>query len=386
MEDSIAGIEGVDVLTSISRPEQSQITVRFRLDREPDSAAADVRDRVSRVRQRLPQDVNEPVIAKVEADATPVIWLAFSSDTMSPLDITDFVSRNIKPKIQTLPGAADVRIFGERRYAMRIWLDPERLAAFRLTPLDVEDALRRQNVEIPSGRIESAQREFTVVSRTDLQRAQEFEQVIVKTVNNYAVRIGDVAKVRIAPQDERSIVRLNGRDAISVGIIKQATANPLVLSNAVRQQLPSIQADLPPGVSVQIANDNSVFIDRSIKSVLRTTLESVALVAIVILVFLHSFRASLIPLITIPVCLVTTFGLMYAAGFTINTLTLLAMVLAIGLVVDDAIVVLENIYRHVEEGMSPTAAAFKGLHSLHTRMVPAMKEHFALSREARHWH
>jgi len=361
MEDSIAGIEGVDVLTSISRPEQSQITVRFKLDREPDSAAADVRDRVSRVRQKLPADVLEPVIAKVEADATPVIWLAFSSDTMSTLDITDFVSRNIKPKIQTLPGAADVRIFGERRYAMRIWLDPERLAAFRLTPLDVEDALRRQNVEIPSGRIESSQREFTVVSRTDLQRASEFEQVIVKTVNNHTVRISDVARVVIAPQDERTLVRLNGRDAISVGIIKQATANPLVLANAVRAQLPNIQSDLPPGVSVQIANDNTVFIDRSIKSVYRTILEAVALVAIVIIVFLHSLRASLIPLITIPVCLITTFALMLAAGFTINTLTLLAMVLAIGLVVDDAIVVLENIYRHIEEGMSPTAAAFKGV-------------------------
>jgi len=361
MEDSIAGIEGVDVLTSISRPEQSQITVRFKLDREPDSAAADVRDRVSRVRQKLPTDVLEPVIAKVEADATPVIWLAFSSDTMSTLDITDFVSRNIKPKIQTLPGAADVRIFGERRYAMRIWLDPERLAAFRLTPLDVEDALRRQNVEIPSGRIESSQREFTVVSRTDLQRASEFEQVIVKTVNNHTVRIRDVARVVIAPQDERTLVRLNGRDAISVGIIKQATANPLVLANAVRAQLPNIQSDLPPGVSVQIANDNTVFIDRSIKSVYRTILEAVALVAIVIIVFLHSLRASLIPLITIPVCLITTFALMLAAGFTINTLTLLAMVLAIGLVVDDAIVVLENIYRHIEEGMSPTAAAFKGV-------------------------
>jgi multidrug efflux pump len=361
MEDSIAGIEGVDVLTSISRPEQSQITVRFKLDREPDSAAADVRDRVSRVRQKLPTEVLEPVIAKVEADATPVIWLAFSSDTMSTLDITDFVSRNIKPKIQTLPGAADVRIFGERRYAMRIWLDPERLAAFRLTPLDVEDALRRQNVEIPSGRIESSQREFTVVSRTDLQRASEFEQVIVKTVNNHTVRIRDVARVVIAPQDERTLVRLNGRDAISVGIIKQATANPLVLANAVRAQLPNIQNDLPPGVSVQIANDNTVFIDRSIKSVYRTILEAVALVAIVIIVFLHSLRASLIPLITIPVCLITTFALMLAAGFTINTLTLLAMVLAIGLVVDDAIVVLENIYRHIEEGMSPTAAAFKGV-------------------------
>jgi multidrug efflux pump len=280
---------------------------------------------------------------------------------MSTLDITDFVSRNIKPKIQTLPGAADVRIFGERRYAMRIWLDPERLAAFRLTPLDVEDALRRQNVEIPSGRIESSQREFTVVSRTDLQRASEFEQVIVKTVNNHTVRISDVARVVIAPQDERTLVRLNGRDAISVGIIKQATANPLVLANAVRAQLPNIQNDLPPGVSVQIANDNTVFIDRSIKSVYRTILEAVALVAIVIIVFLHSLRASLIPLITIPVCLITTFALMLAAGFTINTLTLLAMVLAIGLVVDDAIVVLENIYRHIEEGMSPTAAAFKGV-------------------------
>ncbi len=361
MEDSIAGIEGVDVLTSISRPEQSQITVRFKLDREPDSAAADVRDRVSRVRQKLPTDVLEPVIAKVEADATPVIWLAFSSDSMSTLDITDFVSRNIKPKIQTLPGAADVRIFGERRYAMRIWLDPERLAAFRLTPLDVEDALRRQNVEIPSGRIESNQREFTVVSRTDLQRASEFEKVIVKTVNNHTVRISDVARVVIAPQDERTLVRLNGRDAISVGIIKQATANPLILANAVRAQLPDIQKELPPGVSVQIANDNTVFIDRSIQSVYRTILEAVALVAIVIIFFLHSLRASLIPLITIPVCLITTFALMLAAGFTINTLTLLAMVLAIGLVVDDAIVVLENIYRHIEEGMSPTAAAFKGV-------------------------
>jgi len=175
LEDSIAGIEGVDVLTSISRPEQSQITVRFRLERDPDSAAADVRDRVARVRQRLPQDADEPVISKVEADAFPIIWLAFSSDTLGPLQVSDYANRFVKPRLQTLPGAADVRIFGERQYAMRIWLDPDRLAAFRLTPLDVEDALRRQNVEIPSGRIESQQREFTVVSQTDLQRPEEFE-------------------------------------------------------------------------------------------------------------------------------------------------------------------------------------------------------------------
>ena len=360
LEDSIAGIEGVDVLTSISRPEQSQITVRFRLERDADSAAADVRDRVARVRQRLPQDADEPVIAKVEADANPIIWLAFSSDSMNPLDISDYVNRNVKPRIQTLPGAADVRIFGERAYSMRIWLDPERLAAYRLTPQDVEDALRRQNVEIPSGRIESSQREFTVVSQTDLQRVSEFESVVVRTINGYPVRIRDVAKVGIAPKNERSIVRLNGRSAVSVGVVKQATANPLTLAQALRAELPNIQRDLPPGVTIQIANDNTVFIDRAIQSVYRTILEAVALVALVIFVFLHSLRASMIPMVTIPVALVSSFFLMQLAGFSINTLTLLALVLAIGLVVDDAIVVLENVYRHIEEGMSPMAAAFKG--------------------------
>jgi multidrug efflux pump len=360
LEDSISGIEGVDVLTSISRPEQSQITVRFRLERDADAAAADVRDRVARVRQRLPQDADEPVIAKVEADANPIIWLAFSSDSMSPLEVSDYVNRNVKPRLQTLPGAADVRIFGERAYSMRIWLDPERLAAYRLTPQDVEDALRRQNVEIPSGRIESSQREFTVVSQTDLQRAQEFEAVVVRTVNGFPVRIRDVAKVGIAPRNERSVVRLNGRNAISVGLIKQATANPLTLADALRAELPNIQRDLPPGLELRIANDNTVFIDRAIKSVYTTIAEAVLLVALVIFVFLHSVRASVIPLVTIPVCLVTTFALMLAAGFSLNTLTLLALVLAIGLVVDDAIVVLENIYRHIENGMSPMAAAFRG--------------------------
>jgi len=360
LEDSIAGIEGVDVLTSISRPEQSQITVRFRLERDPDSAAADVRDRVARVRQRLPQDANEPVVAKVEADANPIIWLAFSSDSMTPLEVSDYVNRNVKPRIQTMPGAADIRIFGERQYSMRIWLDPDRLASFRLTPLDVEDALRRQNVEIPSGRIESAQREFTVVSQTDLARVDEFEEVVVRTVNGHPIRIRDVAKVGLAPKSERSIVRLNGRNAVSVGVVKQATANPLVLSRALRAELPNIQRDLPPGLTITIANDNTVFIDRAIKSVYTTIAEAVLLVALVIFVFLHSVRASLIPLVTIPVALITTFALMLVAGFSINTLTLLALVLAIGLVVDDAIVVLENIHRHVEAGLSPMAAAFKG--------------------------
>ena len=360
MEDSIAGIDGVDVLTSISRAETSQITARFRLDRDPDGAAADVRDRVSRVRSRLPQGIDEPVVAKVDADANPVIWLSFYSETLSPLEVSDAVSRIVKPRLQTLPGAADVRIFGERRYAMRIWLDADRLAAYRLTPADVEDALRRQNVEVPAGRIESSQREFTVTSQTDLQREQQFREIIVKVVNAYPVTLGDVAKVKIGPLSERTNVTLNGQSAVSVGLIKQATANPLVLSAGLKLELPRLQQSLPKGLNVRIANDTTIFIDKSLEAVFRTIAEAIALVGLVILIFLGTLRASVIPLVTIPVCLVGACTLMYIAGFSINTLTLLALVLAIGLVVDDAIVVLENIFRHIEEGMKPIEAAIRG--------------------------
>lgn len=361
IEDSVAGIEGIEVLTSISRAEVSSITARFKLERDADSAAADVRDRTSRVRGRLPLGVDEPVVAKVEADANPIIWLAFSSENLSPLEVSDFANRTVKPLLQTLPGAADVRIFGERRYAMRIWLDTDALSSYRLTTQDVEDALRRQNIEIPSGRIESQQREFTVVSQTDLTRVSEFEGVILRSGSSGLVRLGDVATVKIAPASERSQVRFNGNNALSMGVIKQATANPLVLAKAVREQIPLIKAQLPPGVSIDIANDSTVFIERSIESVYKTAIEAVVLVALVVIFFLRSLRASLIPLITIPVCLIGTFTLMYIAGFSINTLTLLSLVLAIGLVVDDAIVVLENIYRHIENGMEPAAAAVRGI-------------------------
>ena len=360
LEDSLAGIEGVDVITSVSRQEQSQITVRFVLSRDADSAAADVRDKVSRVRQRLPVDIEEPVVAKIEADAQPVIWLAFSSDTLNALQLSDLANRLAKPMLQTAPGAADVRVFGERKFSMRIWIDADKLAAFKLTTQDVEDALRRSNVEIPAGRIESKQREFNVTTATDLQRPAEFAQVIIRTVNGQPVRIGDVAQVRQGAASERTATRLNGKDAITLGVIRNATANPLELSAGVREMLPRIKANLPQGVDIEVANDNSVFIDRSIKAVFATILEAVVLVALVIFVFLRTMRASIIPLVTIPVSLIGTFALMALFGFTINTLTLLALVLAIGLVVDDAIVVLENIFRHIEEGKAPLEAAIVG--------------------------
>ena len=360
LEDSIAGIDAVDVLTSISRADQAQITVRFKLEKDADAAAAEVRDRTSRVRNRLPQAIEEPVIAKVEADAFPVVWLAFSSETTSQLAINDLINRVVKPRLQTVTGVADVRIFGERKYAMRVWLDTDRLAGYRLTTQDVEDAIRRSNLELPAGRIESSQREFSVTSQTDLARAGQFGDIVIRTVNGFPVKIRDVARVREEPADERTAVRLNGKPSLSVGVIRQATANPLDLSRGVREMMPKLQADLPADVQISVANDNSVFIDRSIKNVYKTIAEAVVLVALVIFVFLRTFRASLIPIITIPVSLVGTFALMAMAGFTINTLTLLALVLAIGLVVDDAIVMLENIYRHIEEGMDPFSAGIKG--------------------------
>jgi multidrug efflux pump len=360
LEDSLSGIEGVDVITSISRQEQSQITVNFVLSRDPDSAAADVRDKVSRVRQRLPQGIDEPVIAKVEADAFPVIWLSFSSDSLSALEISDLANRIAKPMMQTAPGASDVRIYGERKYSMRIWLDPDRLAAFKLTTQDVEDALRRSNLEVPAGRIESQLREFNVTASTDLQKPAEFRQIVIKQVNGMPVRIADVARVEQGPLSERTATRLNGREAITLGVIRNATANPLDLSAAVRAMIPRIKESLPAGVQIEVANDNSIFIDRSIKAVYQTILEAVGLVALVIFLFLRTLRASIIPLITIPVSLIGTFALMALFGFTINSLTMLALVLAIGLVVDDAIVVLENIYRHIEDGMQPFQAAIRG--------------------------
>ncbi len=266
---------------------------------------------------------------------------------MSTLELTDLINRVVKPRLQTVVGVADVQVGGDRRYAMRVWIDPDQLAAYKLTVQDVEDALRRQNLEVPAGRIESRQREFSVTTRTDLNSVAQFNEIALKTVGGHTVRLRDVARVEEAAASERSRVRLNGVPSISTGIIRNATANPLEVAAGVKALMPQIQRDLPPSVTVLQANDNSVFIDRSIKAVYTTVAEAVVLVALVVFVFLRTLRASFIPLVTIPVSLIGSFALIALAGFTVNTLTLLALVLAIGLVVDDAIVVLENIYRHI---------------------------------------
>ena len=360
LEDSLSGIEGIRTIKSVSREEVSQITVEFIQSRDPEAAANDTRDRVARIRGVLPGEAEDPVVAKIEADAQAIIWLAFSSDRQSPLEITDYADRVVADQLKTLPGVASVIIGGERRYAMRIWLDPDRMAALGITVQDVEAALRSQNTELPSGRIESQMREFSVLAETDLKTPAEFERIIIHDSGGVLVRLADIGRAEVGAEDERNIVRVNGRAAVGLGIVKQSTANTLEVARAVKTELPRLEAALPEGMQLKVGFDSSIFIEKSIDAVYTTMIEAMVLVVAVIFLFLRNWRATLIPFVTIPVSLIGAFIFLYSMGFTINVLTLLGLVLAIGLVVDDAIVMLENIYRHIEEGMPPFDAAIKG--------------------------
>ena len=364
LEDVLSGIEGVEIIESTSRAEESRITVRFRLEIDPDTPPMTCATVSPAPEAGCPTTSTNRSSRRSRRTPQPIIYLAFSSDRHDILEVSDIASRQVRDQLATLPGVSDVRVFGERRYAMRVWLDRARLAAFALTPGDIEDAINAQNVDVPGGRIESDTREFTVLTDTRLTDVAEFEDIIVKRTEGYLVRLGEVARVEIGPEDERVIARQNGQIAVALGVIKQATANPLEVSQAVRDALPSIIAGLPAGMTVDIGNDTSIFIERSIQEVFKTIGEAAILVILVIFFFLRSPRATAIPIVTIPVSLIGAFALIFAFGFTINTLTLLAFVLAIGLVVDDAIVVLENSYRHVETGARPIEAAIRGIHEI----------------------
>ncbi len=360
LEDSISGIEGIDFISSTTRAEQSNINITFKLTRNADDAAADVRDRVGRVRDFLPREVDEPLIAKTQADATPIIYLALASESVPEMEVTDIADRVVQDRLQTLPGVASVEIYGSRKFSMRIWLNAARLAAYNLTAEDVSTALLAQNLEVPGGRIEGSDREFTVLTESDLKTPEQFAAIILRQESDRLVRLGDVARVELGPRDTRVIARHNNRPAVALGVVKQSTANPLDVSREVKGAMEQINKLMPPGVNLSVAYDSTIFIDASIRAVFHTILEAIAFVAVVILLFLRSLRAAIIPLITIPISLLGALVLMMMLGFSINTLTLLAFVLAIGLVVDDAIVMLENISRHIDEGVPPLQAALQG--------------------------
>lgn len=369
IEDSLAGIEGIKTINSVSREQSSEISITFKLGRDPDDAAAEVRDRVGRVRGDLPGDVEEPVVAKVEANSDPIIWIAFSSDRHTPAQLTDYIDRFVIDEIKRIDGVADAIIFAERRYAMRLWLDALQMAAYGVTVTDIEDALRRQNQEIPGGRVESLQREYTVRNESDLRTVEQFDNLIIRADEYSLVRLRDVGRASLGVEEDRQVARFNGINALGIGIVRQSVANPLEISDEVTELLPRIQGRLPDGMHIDLAYDSSVFIQASIDNVFETLVEAVILVLAVILFFLRSPRSVMIPLVTIPVSLIGTFFMMWMMGFSINTLTLLAMVLAVGLVVDDAIVMLENIYRHVEEGMHPIKAALNGAREIQFAVI-----------------
>ena len=361
LEEELSTVPGLRTLTSTSAEQFSNITLEFTLDRTVEEAAQDVRDKVSRVRGRLPNEVEEPVVAKQDADAQPFFFLALTGDNYSLLHLSDLADRLVKTRLQSLPGVGRAQVFGERRYSMRVWLSAAELSARGLTVQDVETAIRTRNVEVPAGRIESERREFSVRSLGELKTPEEFGALTVSSQGGQLVKLADLGRVELGAENDRSALRFNGERALGIGVVRQSKANLVDVADAIRAELPAIRASLPPGVSIHQAFDQSVFVKRSIAEAEETLLIAAALVVAIIFIFLRNLRATLIPGLAIPTSIVATFAVMYFLGFSINNFTLLALTLAIGIVVDDAIIVLENAYRHQEElGEDPETAAIEG--------------------------
>ena len=361
LEDALAGIEGIATIESRSQNGASNISIEFLASRDVEAAANDIRNAVSRIAERMPDEAEAPEISKVESDSDPILWLNLRSTDMNLLQLADYAERYVVDRFSSLEGVAQVRLGGAQRYAMRVWLDADRLAARGLTASDVDAALRSQNVEVGAGRIESADRDFILRVAREYTTAEAFAQLpLGKGADGYVVKLGDVARVALESAERRAYYRSNGEPALGLGIVKTSTANSLDVARAARAEAERVEATLPKGTDIYVAFDSTLFIEAAVKRVYATLLEAMALVLLVIWLFLGSVRAALIPAVTVPVCLVAAFIALYAFGFSINLLTLLALVLCIGLVVDDAIVVVENIQRRVDLGEPALVAAKRG--------------------------
>lgn len=361
IEDQISGIEGIESITSSSRDGSSRISIEFSIDRDVDQAANDVRDRVSRVLGRLPEDVDPPRVAKADPDARPIQWFSLRSPGLDSMALTDYAERYLVDQFTAVDGVANIRVSGAGRYSMRVWLDRQKLAARGLTAEDVEQALRRQNVELPAGRVDSSDREFTVRVSRSYETATDFRSLVVgRGDNDQLIYLGDVARVEVGPTTYRDEFRGNSIPNVGLGIVKQSTANTLKVLRETNLKAAAINSSLPQGMTLVASSDDSVFIENAINSVYKTLALTILLVSIVIYMFLGSIRATLVPVLTIPVCLISAFIGLSLFDFSVNLITLLALVLAIGLVVDDSIVVLENIQRRIDDGEPPLVAAFRG--------------------------
>ncbi|MBN1649981.1 MAG: efflux RND transporter permease subunit [Bacteroidales bacterium] len=369
LEQSINGIPGVRSLTSSSSQGYSRITVEFELSVDMETAANDVRDKVSQAQRRLPRDCDPPTVSKADADASPIMFITIESDKRSLLEISEIAELTFKEQLQTISGVSSIMIWGQKRYAMRLWLDPIKLAGYKLTPLDVRNAINRENVELPSGSIEGNNTELTIRTLGLMTTPEEFNDLIIKQSGDQIVRFKDIGRAELGPEDLRGILKRDGVPMVGNAIVPQPGSNQIDIVNEVYKRLAFIKKDLPEDVKVKIGFDNTKYIRSSITEVKNTIYLAFFLVVIIIYFFLRSWRATLIPILVIPISLIGAFFIMYLAGFTINVLSLLAIVLAIGIVVDDAIVVMENIYVKVEEGMKPIDAALKGSKEIYFAVI-----------------
>ncbi|MBO5893979.1 MAG: efflux RND transporter permease subunit [Alistipes sp.] len=360
LEQNINGIPGIRSLSSVSSQGSSRITVEFELSVDLETAANDVRDKVSRAQRFLPRDCDPPTVSKADADAMPILMLAVQSDKRSLLEISEIADLTIKEQLQTISDVSAVQIWGEKRYSMRIWLDPAKMAGYGITPIDVKTALDRENVELPSGSIEGNTTELTIRTMGLMHTAQEFNDLVVRESDDRIIRLSDIGRAELGPQDTRSYMKMNGVPMVGVVVVPQPGANHIEIADAVYERVNGMKKDLPEDIVLSYGFDNTRFIRASIDEVKQTVYEAFILVVIIIFLFLRNFRVTLIPCIVIPVSLIGTFFLMYLAGFSINVLSMLAVVLSVGLVVDDAIVMTENIYIRIERGMSPFDAGIEG--------------------------
>lgn len=360
IEEAMSGVNGVETMESSTHQGRSDVTITFKLGTNMDAAVEDVRSNIERVRNTLPKDADSPQVMKADPNNYPTMFLAFYDANRTDREMSDYVDKFVVPEFETMDGVGSVMVFGKRITAMRIWLDPDKMSASKITVSDVLDVLREQNITIPSGQIRSQDKFYNITTSTELKTPEEFNNLILRDDNHQQVRLRDIGEARFDPESVDDAFRVNGQNAIAIGIIPQTTANPLDVEKEVQAAFKSMVKTLPAGMKASIPFNQADYIRASIKSVYESFFEAVLFVWVVILVFLCNLRATLIPIITIPVCLVSTFAVLSFFGFSINTITLMAFVLAIGLVVDDAIVMLENISRHIEGGMSPFNAALKG--------------------------
>jgi multidrug efflux pump len=369
LEQVINGIAGIRTLASESRQERSSITVEFTLDSDLDTAANDVRDRVARAARSLPVDANPPVVEKADADSSPILFLSLASDQRSILEVSDIADRVVRERMETIPGVSSVRIFGEKRYAMRLWMDPVKLAVHRLTPADVQSALDAQNIDLPSGRLEGATNELSLRTLGRLSTPAEFDNLIIKQEHGRQILFSDIGHAELGPENLRTGFKSDRLYRIGVAIIPQPNTNAIAIADEFHKRMEQVRKEVPPDVTVEIGYDFTRFVRRSVAEVEDTLVIAFGLVALIIFLFLRDWRSTIIPVIAIPVSIISGFFIMYVAGYSINVLTLVAIVLAIGLVCDDAIVVLENIYSKIEQGMSPLEAALRGSREIYFAVI-----------------